>query len=184
MLIPVVNPQQAGLPVASADMNACSAAARFLLNAPMAQAAAASPAQSLTGAALNQVNWAQPARDNDGTWQPGGASSFFTLNTQGFYEVAATIGIGPAAVTAECFVQVSTGPGNPAGFAVISTWWHGSGTRFTGDTFAIGSAGIIPVLLYAGDSLAFVVQPANTCTTGQFTGTASFGSWYHRMVST
>jgi hypothetical protein len=182
MLIPAVNPQQAGLVAASADMNAYSAAAAFLCSPPMVQAFAHASNQSLTGSALTAVTWATPLRDNDSTWSALSPAQV-TLQTQGFYEVAAHIGVTVAAVTAECFIRLTTGASNPAGAGNITDWWHCSGVALAATTFALGSAGLIPVLIYPGDTLKLIVQPANTCTTASLL-TGWWGDWHHRMVST
>lgn len=180
MQAPAANPQQAGLVAASADMNAYSAAASFLCSPPMAQAFAHASAQSLTGSASNAIIWAAPGRDNDGTWSAGSPDRF-TIATPGFYEVTAHAGIASTAAAAECWIQLTTGSGNPAGPGVVTSWWHGSGTAFAGSNLFIGSAGLIPVLIYATDVLQLMVQPANTCTTAQlFT---LWGDWSHRLVS-
>jgi hypothetical protein len=186
MLIPVVNAQQAGLVASSADMNAYSQAASFLCSPPMAVAPAHPSAQSLTGGSISAINWGTPTRDNDNTWSSG-AGNQFTIQTQGFYEAAAHVYLGQAANTAECWIQVTTGTGNPAGSGITTSCWHASLTIFTGQNTGIGCAGLIPVLLYPTDVLQFMVQPQVTCTTAAFTSLSLvdyWGDWSHRMVST
>lgn len=180
MQAPTINAQQAGLVATSADMNAYSQAAQFLLNPPMALAHAKTSVQSLTGGAANAIIWAQPARDNDGTWQAGSPDRF-TVSTQGFYEVAAHAFTSPTAGTAECYFLVTTGTANPAGTGFTTSWWHSCGTAFTGNNLAVGAAGIIPVLLYPTDVLQFIVSPTTTCTTGNLLN--YWGDWSHRLVS-
>lgn len=180
MLIPVVNPQQAGLCAASADMNAYSAAAQFLCSPPMAHALAAAPPQAITAATVTAITWAAPDRDNDTTWSAG-SPSLFLIGTQGYYEVAAHVSLTAAATAAECFILVTYGAANPAGPGT-SSWWHGSGLPFTGTNFILASAGLIPVELYANDQVQFMVQASANCATAATSGFT--GDWSHRMVST
>jgi hypothetical protein len=54
---------------------------------------------------------------------------------------------------------------------------------FAGTSIAVGSAGIIPAILYPGDILQFCVQAQNNCTTAQLGTTGYWGDYSHRLVS-
>lgn len=158
---PVIPPIPAGTVVTAEQLNQLAAAAQFLAARPTVMATGG----QATFSAVNEittVTFGTILVDTDGMTD-GAATSLFTVQRQGLYDVAVWGETGTAASAAalSAAVYVTAGPNNPAAaqgadlFALAGAWARNVwATGIAGyGTLALETGGILPGVLYPGDQI-------------------------------
>ena len=163
----------AGQVVTSAQMNALSAVATFLIGKPSAYVqASTSTTQAMSGA--TPISFPAKIRDSDtpGMWASG-SPTLLTVQTPSYYRVAYYV---PHAVAnSVSYVEITTGTNNPLTVGTTKQCWSGSASATSGAVFCCGAAGVLPVYMYALDTVQVVVTPDSAVSTDVSTiGPASF----------
>ena len=159
----------AGNIVTSVQMNALSAVAAFLLNNKPSAYVQASTTQAMSGA--TSISFPTKIRDNDGMWASG-SPTLLTVQTPGYYRVAYYV--PHAAANSVSSVKITTGTNNPLTPGTTKLCWSGSASA-SGIVACCGAAGVLPVYMYALDTVQVVVTPGSAVSTDVATiGPASF----------
>lgn len=160
--IPTIPDMPAGHVATADDMNALSNAALWLYqNKPVASVHQSSNGQSIA-ASSTLITWDTMDHDNDSMWKSA-LNGRLTVQTPGWYKVRYMVGWSNAGslISMNTYVQITTGPNNPAGQGITSFCWPGYSVGGSNNTTGTGAAGILPVYMFAGD-YAQVFALANT----------------------
>lgn len=111
------------------------------------------------------VTWDAAMTDSDGGWSAGSPTKY-TAQTPGYFHVDYGVNGNETGVDGRFsgFVRITTGPNNPAGLGVTSTWTvHGDDNGTSATQMSLTGSGLTPYL-YIGDVIEIVVLTTNAVT--------------------
>lgn len=146
--------QNAGAPIASADMNTLARGAAYIMRPDMVQVVG-TVSQSFSANTAAAVNWGAAVKDTMGGWNKAYPPWVF-ITVQGYYHVRYTIPYTQAANNLQCCVTLWLGSNNPLGSAgtQFNFWQSSSVSAGSGAAVAAcNGGGDIPFELFPGDYL-------------------------------
>ena len=177
--IPVVPVFPAGTAVSSAALTQCAAAAQWLCYTRPLTQLQQTGVQSIPNNTATAVTWSK-ITDRDGGFT---STTTYTAQTPGYYLLAACITYAASATGGrQCYFTVTTGPGNPAGPGVTTSFALTAIPGMATTPASAVSKSLAPQKAYAGDY--FQVIALQTSGGALSTSTSDGGCyWTIQMVS-
>jgi hypothetical protein len=178
--IPVIPSFPAGTVVTSAALTQAAAAARWLCYTRPLTQAQQQVTQSIPNSAATPVTWDTKITDRDSGLT---SATTYTAQTPGYYLLAASVCYAANSTGGrQCYFTVTTGPGNPAGPGITTSFALAAIPGAATVPAAAVSKSLVPQRVYAGDS--FQVIAFQSSGGALPTSTANGGSyWTIQMVS-